>query len=73
MARTAGHQEIDWKQVELVYEDDGARVPSMLAKLRGEAAQARRAWSLFATGRTAARECAVNGRSSWRRSPPTSE
>jgi len=40
---------IDWKRVELVYEDDGRKVPAMLQKLRGTLAQARDAYSFFAT------------------------
>jgi len=40
---------VDWKSVELVYEDDGRKVPAMLAKLRGTLAQARDAYSFFAT------------------------
>lgn len=40
---------IDWRKVELVYEDDGRKVPAMLTKLRGTPAQARDAYSFFAT------------------------
>ncbi|MBL8951541.1 MAG: hypothetical protein JNK82_12240 [Myxococcaceae bacterium] len=40
---------IDWKKVELVYEDDGSKVPSKLKALLGPKAPARGALSFFLT------------------------